>query len=129
VAFTTYYLVKTAGDGAAKVKKLSKTSFSKVNNNLAIVEGTCKRWSSHDVPYWECQTLQCSDCKEYPVPKEEAREDADAENISFHVYEYKMSLRKDGKEQRRLELVQSIAKLVSSTAFIIGPPSDVGGTT
>ena len=35
VAFTTYFLVKTAGDGAVKVKKLSKTSFTKVNNNLA----------------------------------------------------------------------------------------------
>ena len=34
VAFTTYYLVKTAGDGAVKVKKISKTSFTKVNNNL-----------------------------------------------------------------------------------------------
>ena len=74
--------------------------------SLAIVEGTCTRWTSHAVPHWECQTLQCSDCKHYPVPKEEAREDADAENISFHVYEYKTSLRKDGKERRRLELVQ-----------------------
>jgi hypothetical protein len=45
-------------------------------------------------------------CKEYPVPAEEAREDAGAEDISFHVYEYKVSQRKDGKEGRRLELVQ-----------------------
>jgi hypothetical protein len=57
-------------------------------------------------PHWECQTLQCANCKEYPVPAEEAREDAGAEVISFHVYEYKVSQRKDGKERRRLELVQ-----------------------
>jgi hypothetical protein len=50
--------------------------------------------------------LQCGDCKEYPVSKEEAREDEAAEDISFHVYKYKVSLRKDGKEPRRLELVQ-----------------------
>jgi hypothetical protein len=39
---------------------------------------------------WECQKLQCGNCKEYPVPKEEAREEADAaaEDISFHTYEY-----------------------------------------
>ncbi len=73
---------------------------------LAITEGTCQRWSSHTVPHWECQTLQCGNCKEYPVPKEEAREDGAAEDISFHVYKYKVSLRKDGKEHRRLELVQ-----------------------
>ena len=46
-----------------------------------------------------------------PVPKEEAREDADTENISFHIYEYKMSLRKDGKDWRRLELVQKHCKI------------------
>ncbi len=73
---------------------------------LAITEGTCQQWSSHAVPHWECQTLQCGNCKEYPVPKEEAQEDRAAEDISFHVYEYKVSLRKDGKEHRRLELVQ-----------------------
>ena len=55
-----------------------------------------------------------------PVPNEEAREDANTENISFHMYEYKTSLQKDGKEWRQLE---------SSTAFIIGPPLDAGGTT
>jgi hypothetical protein len=27
--------------------------------SLAIVEGTCTRWSSHAVPHWECQTLAC----------------------------------------------------------------------
>ncbi len=58
------------------------------------------------MPHWECQTLQCSNCKEYPIPNEEAREDRAAEDISFHVYKYKVSLRKDGKERRRLELVQ-----------------------
>jgi hypothetical protein len=74
--------------------------------SLAITEGTCQQWSSHAVPHWECQTLQCSNCKEYPVPKEEAQEDGAAEDISFHVYEYKVSLQKDGKELRRLELMQ-----------------------
>ena len=78
---------------------------------LAIMEGTCQQWSSHAVPHWECQTLQCSNCKEYPVPKEEAQEDGAAEDISFHVYEYKVSLRKDGKECRRLELVQKRMKI------------------
>jgi hypothetical protein len=71
-----------------------------------IRAGTCARWSANDIPHWDCQTLQCAVCKEYPVPAEEAREDAGAEDISFHVYEYKVSQRKDGKEQRRLELVQ-----------------------
>ncbi len=60
------------------------------------------------MPHWECQTLQCSDCKEYPDPKEEAQEDGAAEDISFHVYKYKVSLRKDGKEHRQLELVQKL---------------------
>ncbi len=50
--------------------------------------------------------LQCGNCKEYPVPKEEAQEDRATEDISFHVYEYKVSLRKDSNERRRLELVQ-----------------------
>ncbi len=57
------------------------------------------------MPHWECQTLQCSNCKEYPVPKVEAQENGAAEDISFHVYEYKVSPRKDGKEGRQLELV------------------------
>jgi hypothetical protein len=55
----------------------------------AIIDGSCERWSSHAVPHWECQTLQCSACKAPPVPEEEAREGAGAEEISFHVYEYK----------------------------------------
>ena len=58
------------------------------------------------MPHWKCQTLQCTDCKDYPDPKEEARKDAAAEEISFHVYEYKVSVRKNSKERRRLELVQ-----------------------
>jgi hypothetical protein len=33
------------------------------------------------------------------------------EDISFHVYEYKITLRKDGKERRRLELVQKHTKI------------------
>lgn len=61
-----------------------------------ISAGTCAQWSSHDVPHWMCQTLQIANCKEYPIPKEEAREDAAAEDISFHVYKYKVSMRKDG---------------------------------
>ena len=40
------------------------------------------------------------------MPKEESHEDASAEYISFHIYEYKVTLQKDGKERRRLELVQ-----------------------
>jgi hypothetical protein len=72
---------------------------------LTITEGTCQRWSLHAVPHWECQTLQCGNCKEYPVPNEEAREDGATEDISFHVYKYKINLCKDGKERRQLELV------------------------
>jgi hypothetical protein len=51
----------------------------------------------------------------YPVPKEEAQEDGAAEDIFFHVYEYKVSLHKDSKEHRQLELVQkhtTIGKLL-----------------
>ena len=70
----------------------------------AILVGTCARLSLHDVPHLKCQTLQCADCKENPVPKEEAREDAAMEEILFHVYEYKVSVRKDGKERRQLKL-------------------------
>ncbi len=43
--------------------------------SLAITEGTCQRWSLHAVPHWECQTLQCSNCKECPASMEEAQED------------------------------------------------------
>ena len=72
----------------------------------AVRSGTCARWSNGDVPHWECQTLSCGTCSPYPVPAEEAREDEGAEMISFHVYEYFTSLRADGKERRRMELVQ-----------------------
>ncbi len=84
---------------------------SELTATSAISAGTCVRWSLHAVPHWNCQTLQCADCKEYPVPKEEAQENAAGEEILFHVYEYKVSVRKDGKEQRRLELVQKCAKI------------------
>jgi hypothetical protein len=63
------------------------------------------------VLHWECQTLQCANCNVNPVPKEEARETTAMEDISFHFYKYKMSLRKDGKERRRLQLVQKCAKI------------------
>jgi hypothetical protein len=89
--------------------------------SLAIAEGTCARWTSHAVPHWKCQTLQCVDCMDYPVPKEEAREDAAAEEISFHVYEYKVSLRKDGKERRRLELVQKRTTIDEFHRLYYGP--------
>lgn len=79
--------------------------------SIAIIEGTCEQWTSNEVPHWQCQTLQCGNCKEYPVPKEEAWEDAAAEDISFHVYKYRTSLRKDGEERRRLELVQKRTKI------------------
>ncbi len=77
----------------------------------AIRVGTCARWAAHPVPYWECQTLQCGNCSDYPVPTEEAREDAGAEDISFYDYEYKVLLQADGKEQQRLELVQKRTKI------------------
>jgi hypothetical protein len=77
----------------------------------AIRAGTCARWSAGEVPHWECQTLQCSTCTLYPVPTEEAREDAGAKQILFHVYEYKVSPRKDGTERQRLELIQKQATI------------------
>jgi hypothetical protein len=58
----------------------------------AIRVGACAQWATHPVPHWECQTLQCGNCSDYPVPTEEAREDAGAEDISFHVYKYKVLL-------------------------------------
>jgi hypothetical protein len=64
----------------------------------AIAAGTCARWREHAVPHWECQTMQCGNCWAYPVPAEEAREDAGAEDICFHVYEYKVSIQQGGKE-------------------------------
>ncbi len=94
--------------------------------SLAITEGTCLQWSLHAVLYWECQTLQCGDCKEYLVPKEEAREDGAVEDISFHVYEYKVSLRKDGKERRRLELVQKRTAIGKFHCLYYWPALDRG---
>ncbi len=78
--------------------------------SLAIMEGTCQQWSLHALPHWECQMLQCGNCKEYPIPKEEAQEDGATEDMSFHMYEYNVSLRKDIKERRQLELVQKRTK-------------------
>jgi hypothetical protein len=42
---------------------------------------------------------------------EEAQEDRATDDISFHVYEYMVSLCKDGKERRWLELVQKCTKI------------------
>jgi len=94
---------------------------SELTATSAISVGTCARWSLHDVPHWKCQTLQCADCKEYPVPKKEAREGAAAEEILFHVYKYKVSVRKDGKERRWLELVQKHAKIGDFHHLYYGP--------
>ncbi len=59
----------------------------------AIRAGICAQWSAHNVPHWECQTLQCRTCTTYPVPAEEACKDADAEQILCHVYKYKVLFR------------------------------------
>jgi hypothetical protein len=40
------------------------------------------------------------------LPAEEAQEKAGAKDIVFHVYEYKVLLWKDGKEQQRIKLVR-----------------------
>ena len=88
---------------------------------ITISAGTCVRLSSHDVPHWKCQTLQCAYCKEYPVPKEEAREDATVEDILFHVYEYKVSMRQDSKKRRQLELVQKRFKIGEFHHLYYGP--------
>ena len=69
-----------------------------------MVEGTCERWNKHPTPHRACQTLQCTQCKAYPVPKEVAREDPAAEEISFNVYEKVTSERKDDVLRTRLEL-------------------------
>jgi hypothetical protein len=55
------------------------------------------------------------------VPAEEAREDAGVEVILFHVYEYKVSQRKDGKERRRLELVQKRTTIGEFHRLFYGP--------
>ncbi len=63
----------------------------------AIWAGTCAQWIAHAVMHWECQTLQCVNCREYPVPAEEAREDASNEDFSFHVYKYRVLIQVDKK--------------------------------
>ena len=65
--------------------------------------------------------LQCGACKAPPVPEEEAREDAGTEEISFHVYEYKVSKRLDGKERRRLKLVQKHTSIGEFHHVFYGP--------
>ena len=47
-------------------------------------------WSTGEVLHRECQTFQYSTCTSYPVPAEEAHEDAGAEKILFHIYKYKV---------------------------------------
>ncbi len=54
------------------------------------------------MPHWECQTLQCGNRMLYPVPAEEAHEDAGAEQILFHVYKYNVSVCKDRKLMARV---------------------------
>jgi hypothetical protein len=88
---------------------------------VAIINGLCERWSLHAVLHWECQMLQYGACKAPPVPEEEAQEDAGAEEISFHVYEYKVSKWLDGKERRRLELVQKCTSIGEFHRVYYGP--------
>ena len=38
----------------------------------SIIACACARWSAQIVLHWECQTLTCGMCTEYPVPKEES---------------------------------------------------------
>ena len=45
------------------------------------------------------------------MPAEEARKDRDTEDILFRVYEYKVLLQSDGKEQQQLEMIQKRAKI------------------
>ncbi len=87
----------------------------------AIRSGTCARWTAHAVPHWECQTATCGNCRDYPVPAEEARKDAGAEQISFQVYGYQESLRKDGKTRRRLELIEKRTSIGKFHRFYYGP--------
>eukprot|EP00966_Prymnesium_polylepis_P222015 5136742-Prymnesium_polylepis.1 len=70
--------------------------------SMALSEVMCKQDDA--IPRWKCQTDECDDCPEYPIPPEERREDKGAEEISFHVYEQVTSMRKDGKPRVRLEL-------------------------
>ena len=52
------------------------------------------------------------------MPAEEAHEDAGAKDILFHVYEYKISQQKDGKE---LELVQKRTTIGEFHQLFYGP--------
>lgn len=71
-----------------------------------------------------------STCTSYPVPAEEAREDAGAEQILFHVYKYKVSLHKDSKERRQLKLVvQKQATIGKFHRLYYVPEQDAAATT
>ena len=87
----------------------------------AIAAGTCTRWRNLAVPHWDCQTMNCTSCQGYPVPAEEAREDPGAEEICFHIYEYVTSERKDGKQRRRLELLQKRCSIGEFHRLHYGP--------
>jgi hypothetical protein len=64
----------------------------------------CAALGVPDTPVQQLQAVPCS--------KEGGKGGCQyGEYMSFHVYEYKTSLRKDGKERRRLELVQKHCKI------------------
>ena len=50
----------------------------------AIIADTCARWSAQIVLHWECQTLTCGTCTEYPVPKEETTGKMVADALYFN---------------------------------------------
>ena len=54
--------------------------------------------------------------------QKEGRKDGNVEAFSFHVYKYKVSLRRDRKQHRRLELVQKRAKIGKSSSTILFLP-------
>jgi hypothetical protein len=93
----------------------------------AIRAGTCTQWTVHAVPHWECQMLQCVNCREYPVPAEEARENTNTEDILFHVYEYKVLIQVYGKEKRQLKLVQKRAIIGKFHGLYYFPAIGCGG--
>jgi hypothetical protein len=98
-----------------------------VNAN-GIVCTALARWSSHAVPHWERQTLQCAKCKVNFVPKKEAREDAAAEDILFHVFEYKCPCSRMARSGGGLSLFRSAPRLARSIASIMGPSFAAGAT-
>ena len=121
-SYVSEHTVRMLGRARSNEKVRGKSKREKhVFSAIAIRAGTCARWSANDIPHWDCQTLQCAVCKEYPVPAEEAREDAGAEDILFHVYEYKVLLRQDGKEQQQLELVQKRTTIGKFHRLFYGP--------